>query len=78
MHLKNKADIMRGIYIPRLCLLLGSGIVITIPGNINNLTYKEDKMLSYSYWLNRLTGVNYKLTWLTQNGINQCIRIEAV
>jgi len=35
-------------------------------------------MLSYSYWLNRLTGVNYKLTWLTQNGINQCIRIEAV
>lgn len=35
-------------------------------------------MLSYSYWLNCLTGVNYKLTWLTQNGINQCIRIEAV
>lgn len=35
-------------------------------------------MLSYSYWLNRLTGIEYKMTWLYENGINQCIRIEAV
>lgn len=35
-------------------------------------------MLTYSYWLNRLTGVNYKLTWLCENGINQCISIKTV
>nr|DAJ14982.1 MAG TPA: hypothetical protein [Myoviridae sp. ctfuG5] len=35
-------------------------------------------MLTYSYWLNRLTGVKYKMTWLEENGLCQCISMVAV
>lgn len=37
-------------------------------------------MISYSYWLDRLTGVNYKLTWLTDltTGLRSCISMNAV
>lgn len=37
-------------------------------------------MISYSYWLDGLTGVNYKLTWLTDlaTQIRQCVGMQRV
>lgn len=37
-------------------------------------------MISYSYWLDRLTGVKYKMTWFTDRvtRLRQCINMTAV